>query len=121
MEPIEEKKSCHRDITVKRWLNEMKDPNLHWEFYNTAEPPLDVENPTIDITVPNFKGRSGFEKRWVTIQSQDGKVTLFQSPVINGLVQGRGDALRLQPGSVDGEGGGVGRLQGQSRKPLRGS
>ena len=74
------------------WLSKVKNPNLFWYHYNEIDPPLNINNPEINIEIGYLKERPDWKIRKVVIETQTGNKILFEGTMVNGVLKGHVDS-----------------------------
>lgn len=77
-------------LSLKSWIDQMKDPKINYNLYQTSFQALESENPVINITLPQFVGRKGFDGSTVTIETVHRK-KLYSGEMKNGSILGNID------------------------------
>ena len=67
----------------------MQNPKLFWYHFNEYDKPLNLDNPEIEFEIRYLKGRSGWESKKVTIESQSGGLILFEGTINEGKLKGK--------------------------------
>ena len=95
-EEIIEKRSMKSSLkcssSLSTWLEHVENPKLFWYHFNENDEPLNINNPLIELEIQFLKGRSGWESKKVTIESQSGKIILFEGTINDGKLEGTVDS-----------------------------
>ena len=80
---------CSRSLST--WLDYVQNPKLFWYHFNENDKPLNLDKPKIVLKIQFLKGRSGWESKKVTIESQSGNIILFEGSINDGKLEGTVD------------------------------